>query len=218
MGMLLGIPPTTWLELWSGAIGAFVSAIGAAAVAWLVVKETNKHQSELAKKALGAQREDAAEALRVQRELLEQQIHEQRNAARHSECVRASSELLAGVHELVSFSDSFTLEDRARITLSMRVALSTLEIFDGTSEGLHKALYPCELTFSALSSHIFVARMDGDMDRYGLIYEQLNNCSSAVQWIIPKWWNSDAPDRERLSARIHTILSDADEALQLLVA
>lgn len=65
-GDALWISCGTWTQLWSGTIGALTSAILAAGVALLVVWLTNKHQSKLAARAVAAQKEIAADALRDQ--------------------------------------------------------------------------------------------------------------------------------------------------------
>ncbi|SDK80127.1 hypothetical protein [Arthrobacter sp. ok362] len=52
----------TWLQFWSGAFGAFTSALLAAGVALLVVWLSNKHQSKALKLELEEQREEASKA------------------------------------------------------------------------------------------------------------------------------------------------------------
>lgn len=47
-GDSLGINCGTWVQLWSGAIGAFVAAVVGGLVALMVVRTTNAHQTKLA--------------------------------------------------------------------------------------------------------------------------------------------------------------------------
>lgn len=61
-GDALGVSCGTWIEVWSGTIGALFSAVLAAIVALAVVARTNKKQGAISKTALEAQ---AAEAARV---------------------------------------------------------------------------------------------------------------------------------------------------------
>lgn len=99
-GDFLGVTCGTWLDLWSGGIGAFVGAaagifgallagILSAGVALLVVWLTNQHQTNLQNRqmaestkqanfALARQQIDQTKALREQRSALERQLDEQR--------------------------------------------------------------------------------------------------------------------------------------------
>lgn len=209
IGMLWGIPATTWLELWSGSIGALVSAIGAAVVAWLVVKATNRHQGEIARAALEAQRADATEALRVQRELLEQQISEQRQEARWAEKTRALSEFVAGVRELNAIHDETTLHEVNATIRRLEASAATLDILGDDDEGLHSLLHPSIRTLHTLCVHVFFDyQIKGP--RSGA-REALADCARAICTLSPKWWsNEEGHERRFIRGEIRLTLKQAD--------
>lgn len=99
------------LQLWSGAFGACLGAGGAAAVAMLVLRKTNEHQTVLAAEAMDTQRAIAAEALKEQREhaktaldqqraALGQQLHEQRAEASLAREIAAIADLIPAIGDL----------------------------------------------------------------------------------------------------------------------
>jgi len=59
-GDALWISCSTWLQLWSGSIGAFVGAILAAGVALLVVFLTNRHQTAISERTQAELRREAS--------------------------------------------------------------------------------------------------------------------------------------------------------------
>lgn len=69
------------MQIWSGVIGAGVSAGVSVVVALLVVTRTNAHQSTLAETARKLQRERDDEALEIQRAGMQERLDEQRQEA-----------------------------------------------------------------------------------------------------------------------------------------
>lgn len=77
---LLFMNGSTWVQLWSGLMGALLGSVAAALVASYVLRKTLAAQQEMSAEALGLQRRLAADASEKQTELAERQIGEQRAA------------------------------------------------------------------------------------------------------------------------------------------
>lgn len=211
MGMFMGISEGDWLELWSGFIGALVSAVLAALVAVLVVWRTNKHQSGLAKSALAAQREDAATALKVQRDLLERQIREQREEARRAERHQALARFIAGVRELSFLHSETELISIARIGRELEAAAAALDILGEEDEGLHELLHPSIrplVLLSTISLDDFQAGLDSDA------YRKMTACASAICDLSPKWWSrEEGHERRFIRSEIRLNIQAAEKHL-----
>jgi hypothetical protein len=209
--MLWGISAADWLELWSGTIGALVSAVAAALVAWLVVRATNKHQGEIAKAALKAQREDAATALIVQRELLQQELREQREESRRSERTQALARFVSGVRELSFLHNATELPSIAAVGRELEAAVAALDILGGEDEGLRELLHPSIrpiIVLSTLSLDDFKAGVDSDA------YRLLRACADAICTLAPKWWSrEDAHGRRFIRAEVRMTLEAAERHL-----
>lgn len=203
--MFMGIDVDGWMQLWNGVIGAALSAVLAALVAVFVVWRTNKHQSSLAETALAAQREDAATALKVQRDLLERQIREQREESRRAEKTRALSEYVAGVRELGATHDKTDILEIGATCRRLEAALASLDILGGEDEGLYDLLHPSIKILRITAIHCYTD-FQLEMNRGALA--QLQISTSAICLAAPKWWSGEQ-GIERASVR-----KDIEETLE----
>ncbi|MFF5791107.1 hypothetical protein ACFY5D_03565 [Paeniglutamicibacter sp. NPDC012692] len=88
------------MELWSGTIGALVSAVLAALVAVFVVWRTNKYQGKQAAIARADAYVQSAKALREQKEILEKQFAFQIEESRLAESSRCIAEFMSAAEAL----------------------------------------------------------------------------------------------------------------------
>lgn len=211
MGMFMGINADGWMQLWNGVIGTALSAVLAALVAVFVVWRTNKHQTSLARTALTAQREDAATALEVQRELLERQIVEQREESRRAERTQALASFIAGVRELGSINEQTDITEVGSVGRQLEAAAASLDILGDEADGLHELLHPSILTVLLLSAHrIADFRLNADSGAR----EHLRECMRSICSLTPKWWSpEEAHGRRFIRAEIRMTLEAAEEYL-----
>lgn len=92
--MFMGLTPEVWAQLWNGIFGAIIAGCSAAAVAMVVLRKTNEHQSQLTDTQLAEQRQALDKQLDEQRTGLERQLHAQRNQAEHNRRNEALAELV----------------------------------------------------------------------------------------------------------------------------
>lgn len=193
--MLWGLPPETWLELWSGAIGAFVSALAAALVAWGVVSATNKHQANLSKKALQSQLDSATEALELQTALLEKQIAEQRRSERNRQSIDTIVNIIERSNEILARPPSRNLDDIWRLNYHLRTGVTTLRILGGEFAPLAATLHRYPDITSGLAAYVIRGANPDDNTVSNFMWSELNDLVSPVTSLLPHWFEDSEKDR-----------------------
>ncbi|WP_440102441.1 hypothetical protein [Glutamicibacter mishrai] len=203
--MLWGLPPETWLELWSGAIGAFVSAIAAALVAWGVVSATNKHQSTLSDKALREQRKQARRSLQAQQDL------DRDNAAR-----QAMARYISNALELVSLAESRTPDELRSIGVRLQVAATEIRILGNEFNKMGDVLLRMSRSIRGLAARELASR-DGKVPEFNeRMRHELNLIVSEASALIPVWWNEEPDDQDHTISRFESAIDRANNILELV--
>ena len=141
------------MDLWSGVIGAALSAVLAALVAVLVVWRTNKHQSKLAATALRRQAKSAKKALKSQRRLLQEQLDEQRRSELNNRALEAIVAIVELSNELLSRPKTRTVDDIWNFASPLRTGVTTLKIIGKEYDSLADALWMYPVTASGIGAY-----------------------------------------------------------------
>lgn len=140
--MFWGLSEAWWMQIWSGVIGAAITAGISIFVAIIVVKRTNSHQSILSNRALAEQRKGDAEALEeqrardaaaldVQRAALQEQLEQQRAETARLRMMDVRADIVADAnHVLDSALQNMDAVDRAIPPLSRSITRWRIESTD----------------------------------------------------------------------------------------
>lgn len=184
--MFLGIDRPEWFLLWSGILGAVVSAAVAALVATVVLALSNRHQIKLS--------EEAAEE---QRKIVLMQLDEQRSEAARSREQTALAEVLIAVEGLTMEMRS-TEDVRAYVpTLNAAMARWRIELGGGAME---REVMRWPMLLRRLALKVVFGKESGagwadEFARLGSAIEQLSS-------VVLAWQTADRERRAELHDKL----------------
>lgn len=189
LGDLWGIQEGVWVQLWSGTVGAIVSAGVAALVAVLVLTRSNAHQQKL-----------AAEGMARQKELAEHQLAEQREEAGRVRERAALSEVVFATEWLFVVIDAPTDEiDRHFPVLLAAMARWRIEL----------GLGPMQQVVAKLSGLLMLVASDkaaaeraGMGDAAAAAKQQLLEAVGELTAVALEWPGSNVEQRAALQVRL----------------
>lgn len=196
-GELWGIKEDVWIQLWSGTVGAIVSAGVAALVAVLVLTSSNAHQRKLAAEAARKQEETANRQLDEQYALAAQQLAEQRFEAKRVREQAALAEVISTAESLVIFATQSSEVVRSH-TPVVQSAMARWRIELGVSP-MEQEVRKWS-SFLVITAHdlAFVARRD-DMGAEYDSWKALNDAVRQLTTVALAW--PAAGDREKVQLR-----------------
>lgn len=216
--MFLGIDRPEWFLLWSGVLGAVLSAGAAAWVAVRVLTRSNRHQRELAEEAavqqaliareqMEGQQRNADQALREQREQLRRQISEQRSIADRqiSEQGRLASlarEQQAIAEVIIATEDFIAVQlDSDKVAAEqmrgLRVAVARWRAELGADEMQNELLLWTRL-FDRISNLLRAQVRAGEKESGLIVAGALSDAMAALSGTALSWQRADRLVRESL--------------------
>lgn len=196
-GELWGIKEDVWVQLWSGTVGAIVSAGVAALVAVLVLTSSNAHQRKLAAEAARKQEKTAIRQLDEQYALAAQQLAEQRFEARRVREQAALAEIISTAESLVIFATQSSAAVRSHTPL-VQTAMARWRIELGASPMEREVREWSRFLASTAHDLAFVAQRNDIGAQYDS-WTALNDAVRQLTTVALDW--PAAGDREKVQLR-----------------
>lgn len=188
LGDLWGIEESVWVQLWSGTVGAIVSAGMAALVAVMVLTRSNTHQRKL-----------AAEALAHQKALGEQQLAEQRAEAARVREQAAIAEVIIAAEQFMHVSRESTEElTRHLVVFQSAVARWRVELGPGSPLTGELMNWITVLFVAACDRH---AIDPDDKEKTAAAFDTLARAITSFSTLALGWAAADQPLKEALLTR-----------------
>lgn len=190
--MYWGIDRAEWLLLWSGVLGAVVSAAVAALVATFVLVRSNKHQLKL-----------SLEAAETQRAVALKQLTEQRSEAARSREQAALAEVIVAVEQLVAMSPRPNGEVRS-YSMAFKAAMARwrIELASSVME-VELRRWSRILTRKALG--VSRAKESGNSENFRAALNGLEVAASGLMSVVLAWPAADGAERAALQERLSAL-------------